>query len=235
MSADPFVSPSGAGPYGDLPFARSQRLAVFGGSFDPIHNGHLQLARRIIELGQADEVLFVPAFRPPHKAAGALSPALDRLAMLKLALEPYVDFSYSDIELQRSEEFSYTFDTLTIFRKIYPDCEISFIMGMDSLRHLPEWHRASELVQHFKFIIYPRPGVMPPAYTTLAQAFGERNAMKLFGSVLSGDDIALSELSSSAIRAACARGEDMEHAMPVPVWKYIVEHRLYQAALPASD
>jgi len=82
-----------------LPFARSQRLAVFGGSFDPIHNGHLQLARRIIELGQADEVLFVPAFRPPHKAEGALSPALDRLAMLKLALEPFVDFSYSDIEL----------------------------------------------------------------------------------------------------------------------------------------
>ena len=234
MSADPFVSPTGVGPNGDLPFARSQRLAVFGGSFDPIHNGHLQLARRIIELGQADEVLFVPAFRPPHKAEGALSPALDRLAMLKLALEPFVDFSYSDIELQRAEEFSYTYDTMTILRKIYPDCEICFIMGMDSLRHLPEWHRASELVQHFKFIIYPRPGVMPPAYTTLAQAFGERNAMKLFGSVLSGDDIVLSELSSSAIRAACARGEDLEQALPVPVWKYIVEHHLYQSASHAQ-
>lgn len=228
MSADPFVSPDGTGPAGDLPYARSQRLAVFGGSFDPVHNGHLQLARKIIDLGLADEVLFVPAFRPPHKVEKSLSAAIDRLAMLKVALEPYVDFSYSDIELQRAEEFSYTYDTLNIFRKLYPDCEISFIMGMDSLRHLPEWHRASELVQHFKFIVYPRPDVLPPAFTTLAQAFGERNAMKLLGSVLDENDIVLSDLSSSVIRDACARGEDMEHALPVSVWKYIVEHRLYQ-------
>jgi nicotinate-nucleotide adenylyltransferase len=228
LSAEPFDSPAGANPYGDLPYARPQRLAVFGGSFDPIHNGHLQLASRIIELGHADEILFVPAFRPPHKAEMTLSPALDRLNMLRLALEPFVDFSYSDIELQRAEEFSYTYDTLSIFRKLYPDCELFFIMGMDSLRHLPEWHRASELVQHFKFIVYPRPEVLPPAYTSLAQAFGERNALKLLGSVLSGDELLLSDLSSSAIRAGCARGEDQAHALPAAVWKYIVEQRLYQ-------
>ncbi len=202
-------------------------LAVFGGSFDPVHYGHLKLARAIIDRRLADEVLFVPAGHPPHKSEGALTPAEDRMEMLRLALAGETGFGTSDIELNRAEGFTYTIDTLTILAQVFPDHDLVFLLGMDSLRDLHKWYRAPELVAHHRLMVYPRPGVRPPAYVELTQRFGVRNAHKLFDSIL--EDFPLFDLSSSRIREALAAKRRIEGLCPEAVERYIYSHSLYGA------
>ncbi len=276
-------------PMKGIPPARPLKLAVFGGSFDPIHNGHLTLAYQIILKGYADEVLFVPALIPPHKQDAQLASAEDRMAMLKLALDTYepppppppppqeeeeypmplppkvaanddangdgqegsqndasdeakeedaekkeepqtppIVFYSSDIELQRQGTPSYTIDTLHTISRIYPDREVLFIMGMDSLRGLHTWHQAVALASRYKFLIYPRPNVLPPPMPLLIKSFGYRIATKLFYSILPEDEIQLSDLSSSRIRQGIAAGEDMSANLPPAVLDYIQQHNLYR-------
>lgn len=202
-------------------------LAVFGGSFDPVHNGHLQLARAVVERKLADEVLLVPAGHPPHKPAGELAPAEDRMEMLRLAVATEPGFSTSDIELKRAAGFTYTIDTLAILSQVFPEYDLVFLLGMDSLRDLHQWHRAPELVSHHRLLIYPRPGVRPPAYFELAQRFGARNAHKLFDSVLDG--FPLFDLSATRIREALAAKRRIEGLCPEAVERYIYSHSLYGA------
>jgi nicotinate-nucleotide adenylyltransferase len=202
-------------------------LAVFGGSFDPVHNGHLQLARAVINRKLADEVLFVPAGHPPHKANGELAAAEDRMEMLRLALTDETGFGTSDIELNRAEGFTYTIDTLTILAQVFPDHDLVFLLGMDSLRDLHKWHRAPELVAHHRLMIYPRPGVRPPSYVELSQRFGARNTHKLLESIL--QDFPLFDLSSTRIREALAAKRRIEGLCPETVERYIYSHSLYGA------
>ncbi len=207
--------------------SRAPVLAVFGGSFDPVHNGHLQLARAILDRDLADEVLFVPAGRPPHKTEGQLASAEDRLAMLRLAIESEAGFSMSDIELNRAEGFTYTIDTLTILGQVFPDHDLVFLLGMDSLRDLHKWHRAPELVSRHRLMIYPRPCVHPPAYVELTQRFGARNARKLQESILDG--FPLFDLSASRIREALTAHRRIEGLCPDAVERYIYSKSLYGA------
>lgn len=211
----------------DLVVARAPRLAVFGGSFDPIHNGHLALGKAVVDAGYADEVLFVPARRPPHKQGRSLTDGNHRLEMVRQAIEPYPPFSVSDIELERSEGFSYTFDTLSVLRQVFPEHDLLFLMGMDSLRDLHGWHRAGELVQHFAFIVYPRPGVACPSLAELSDRFGARNARKLMAAVKA--DLPLFDYSATAVRQACAQGLAPTRFCPEVVCRYIETHRLYRS------
>ena len=181
-----------------LPPSRARKIAVFGGSFDPIHNGHIQIASLILSQNLADEVLFIPALLPPHKDGQTLASPEDRLEMIRLAIQDYIDkikkqaekssanitvaqkknpeFSYSDIELQRTGRKSYTIETMEILSKVYSDYDLCFVMGMDSLRILPTWHKATELVTKTDFIIYPRPGVKPLSFLELERVFGTGGA-----------------------------------------------------------
>jgi nicotinate-nucleotide adenylyltransferase len=200
---------------------------VFGGTFDPVHNGHLRLARQMLAKDWTDEVMFVPALRSPLKQNVAVSSALDRLEMLKLAVQGQDGFSYSDIELQRRGAVSFTFDTLNTLSRIYPDYEIGLLIGMDSLRSLNLWHRAQELVQRFQLVVYPRPGVEPPLNVHLSEHFGYRNAKRLATSILPEEDLELYAESGTAIREGVRAGRDMSDAVPPAVWQYIREHKLY--------
>ncbi len=201
------------------------RVAVFGGSFNPVHNGHLSLAGHVLRLGLADEVLFVPAGIPPHKPHAGLAPGADRLAMLEEAVRPFPQFSVSDIELQKNDQPSYTITTLDMLRAAYPGREIVFLMGMDCLAELHTWHRAQELVAQFNFIVYPRPGVANPKTPELADCFGNRNANKLQASVL---DAAMLPVSSSEVRAFIADGKTLAGLVPEAVIRYIELHTLYR-------
>lgn len=158
--------------------AQRSRLVVFGGSFDPVHNGHLQLAKKILEHGLGDEVLFVPAKHSPLKNSEPFATGEQRMKMLNLAIEdalrekPYFEttnldgevsrhdyrISTSDLELQRSGSKSYTIDTLETLKRAYPGTLIAFAMGTDCLAELKSWHRYGELLRQYEFIIYPRPG-----------------------------------------------------------------------------
>ena len=218
-----------AEPVLDLPpLARNRRLVVFGGTFDPVHCGHVSLANFLIQSEKADEVMFVPALHPPHKDEVLVESPEHRLAMLQLVIEDNPAFSYSDIELQRTDSKSYTIDTLSILGKIYPGDQLFFLMGMDCLSTLHTWHRADELANSSNFIIYPRPGVRVPYYAELLPYFGEHNSQKLLTSVLSGPDVPTWDISSTDLRNACRRGGDLSAYVPLRVWQYIQEHKLYQ-------
>jgi len=204
---------------------RRPRLAVFGGSFDPIHNGHLFLAGELLRKGLADEVLFVPARLPPHKTLASLAPPDHRLAMLRLAVEHEPAFTVTDLELQRVGVPSYTIDTLEILSGVYPGSDLSFAMGMDSLADIHTWSRAPELIARYTFLVYPRPGIRPPAFATLAGHFGPRLAQKLLDGVV---EAALMPISSTEVRALSANGKSLAGLVPAAVADYIKTRELYR-------
>ncbi|MBR4899777.1 MAG: nicotinate-nucleotide adenylyltransferase [Victivallales bacterium] len=210
-----------------LPYARKQRIAVFGGSFDPIHNGHLLIAQKVLELDKADEVLFVPALLPPHKMNRLVATPEQRLEMIKLALAGQAKCSFTDVELQRAGAPSYTFDTMAILKQIYSDCELFLLIGMDSLVGLHSWYRATELVTRGKFIIYPRPGVERPPIFELEKEFGSKNAYKLTYSIMDNEELAQSDISSTTIRDAIAQHLSPEKYVPQAVAQYIHDNNLY--------
>ncbi|MFW5996586.1 MAG: nicotinate-nucleotide adenylyltransferase [Verrucomicrobiota bacterium] len=203
--------------------SRQPRLAVFGGSFDPLHNAHLFIAGEIIRRELADEVLFVPAKQPPHKESVKLTDAETRLKMLYNTLSFYPDFAVSDIEVIR-EETSYTYDTLHLIAAAYTESDISFVMGGDSLAELHQWYRATELVQTFPLIIYPRPGFSMPSYAELAHRFGYKNARKLLDSVL---DIHGFPVTATGVRELATRKMSLAGLVPESVQNFIVEYELY--------
>lgn len=122
------------------------RLGIFGGAFDPIHNGHLLLAEQSREQCQLDEVWFVPTKIPPHKEADSLAPDADRVEMLKLATAGRPEFVVSEIELNRAE-VSWTVDTLRQLRDERPDDELFFLIGADSLRDFPTWKEPEAIAE----------------------------------------------------------------------------------------
>ena len=198
---------------------------MFGGSFDPVHNGHLQLAREILKRKLADEVLFVPAGRPPHKSGEELAPPEHRMEMLRIAVAAEPGFGTSDIELSHEGGYTYTIDTLALLGQAFSDHDLAFLLGTDSLCDLHKWHRAPELVSRYQMLIYPRPGVRPPTYVALSEQFGVRNARKLLESVLDG--LPGYDLSSTRIRALLAKRRRIEDLCPDAVERYIYSHSLY--------
>lgn len=206
---------------------KRRRIAVFGGSFNPIHNGHLLLAGDLIRQDLADEVLFVPARTPPHKAAVSLVSAEHRMAMVELAVGPYPEFGVSDIELSSDRKTGYTIDTLDALSRAFVDADFYFIIGMDSLQELPTWYHAAELVSRYHFIIYPRPGVLVPAHADLANRLGPRNASKLINSIVDSPSVAI---SATGVRETVPSGKLLAGLVPPDVEHYIREHKLYEVS-----
>ncbi|MCL2701660.1 MAG: nicotinate (nicotinamide) nucleotide adenylyltransferase [Phycisphaerae bacterium] len=204
----------------------SETLAFFGGTFDPVHCGHLIIARSVMEQARLDRLTFVPAGLPPHKA-GAYSAAAHRLAMLKLAVAGHDELAVSDIELARPGR-SFTYDTLCALRALHPRAELLWLIGLDMLEDLPRWYRAKELVREFDFLVAMRPPggpLLAEASEALRQAFGVRLAKKLTARVL---PTPLVDISSTAIRARVASGQPIDWLTPPPVAQYVRENGLYR-------
>ena len=205
------------------------RLGVLGGSFDPVHNGHLFIGGELLRKGLVDEVLFVPARLPPHKRLETLAPPDHRLAMVRLATEDESAFSVSDVELQRVGTPSYTIDTLEILSSVYPGHDLVFVMGMDSLTELSTWWRATELVARHSFLIYQRPGVRAPTFAALAGPFGPHLAQKLLDAIV---EAGLMPVSATDIRALVAADRSLAGLTPAAVARYIKVNQLYRPPKP---
>ena len=230
MPFDPHRSSSESSPdpnFG-LDLASRPRTAVFGGTFDPIHNGHLFIAGEVIRRELATEVLFVPAGTPPHKPSTVSASAAHRLAMVSAAIEGFGEFSISDIEINRKEGYSYTYDTMTLLNRVFPDHDLVFLLGMDSLNELHTWHRATELVSHFDVITYPRGDAMPPAFTRLAERFGGHNAARLLNAVMDCETL---PISSTRSRRLVAEMRNPAGLLPASVISYIRSNRLYRPVI----
>ncbi len=213
------------------------RMAVFGGSFDPVHNGHLFIAGGMLRRELTEEVLLVPAKTPPHKQDAVLASAQDRLAMLELAVEPYSGVSISDIELNRAPGPSYTIDTMETLTRVFTEYDLQFVIGMDSLLDLHNWYRAGELANRFEFLICPRPGYRTPSHAVLNPHFGPRNARKLLQSTVDLPEI---PISATLVRETAARQKTLCGLVGDGVARFIQQQKLYQklqspAVSPAEE
>lgn len=133
------------------------RLGIFGGTFDPIHIGHLAAAERTLSDFDLDRIIFVPANVPPHKPDRDVTPPEHRMNMVLVATAENPSFNVSNVEMVRGGR-SFTVDTMTYFREMHPEDELFFIMGMDSLLELETWHNVEGLVALCRLIVVARPG-----------------------------------------------------------------------------
>lgn len=198
-------------------------VGILGGTFDPVHSGHLILAEVAREQLNLNEVLFIPAGQPWLKVDRTITPAEHRLQMLRLALDDTPYFRISEMEIQRSGP-TYTIDTINALKeRLSDEDELFFILGQDNLMQLPQWHDAPELIKLCYLVAAPRPGVKKPDLKALeAEIPGIRQRVMLMKEPLV-------DISATNIRERVARGLSVRHLVPEPVNRYIKEHRLYMA------
>jgi nicotinate-nucleotide adenylyltransferase len=187
------------------------KIGILGGTFNPIHIGHLILAEEAREKLGLDKISFVPTFLPPHKENADVAPAQERYAMIKLAIEGNAHFAVSDAEIKRNGR-SYTIDTVREFKRLYPRDELFFITGSDLLTYLEEWKDLSEVITMVKFVVATRPGYplekIPSYIKTVA--------------------IRAVDISAFEIRKCIKEGKSFRYLLPDAVYAYIIKKKLYK-------
>ena len=194
------------------------RIGVLGGTFDPIHMGHLAAAWAAIECAQLDRVLVLPTGRPPHRQA-AVADAEHRLAMSRLAVEDDPRLEVSDAEIRR-QGLSYTVDTLRALRLAYPGDELFLILGWDAARMFASWHEPQEVQKLAAIVVVTRPGSSQPDEEAIRAA-----GLDPWATILCVRPTP--DISGSALRRAIAKGESLTDRVPDAVERYIVDHGLY--------
>lgn len=189
---------------------RPPTIGIFGGSFNPVHNGHLALARYIASSGLVDNVWLTLSPLNPLKNASAVSEA-DRLAMLEIAVKDMTGISVCDIELSLPQP-SYTINTLNTLQSIHPDYRFRLITGADNLAIFDRWRDGRRIIEDYGLIVYPRPG-----YTLQESGSG----------ITTLPGAPLYDISSTEIRHRIAHGNDVSTLLPHSVYQYILKHHLY--------
>ena len=200
------------------------RIGVFGGSFDPVHLGHLILAENCRQQANLDQVLFIPCAMSPHKRDGAHGTDRQRLEMLDLAIGGHRDFVRSDMEIKRGG-VSYTIDTLRELEESQPDNEWFFLMGADSLESFSSWKEPDEILKLAKPIVVGRPG------SEIDLGSLEKNSSADYVKSLRDLSVEspLIEISSSNIRQRVAESKSIRFLVPRSIEQYIVTQKMYVA------
>ena len=217
------------------------RLGVFGGVFDPVHRGHVQVAESALTEFALDSVLFIPAGQPPHKGRAAAS-AKHRVRMLEIALRNEPRFSLSLIELSKPET-SFSVHTLEELHRAYPQAELFFIIGLDAFLDLETWYRPRHVLELAHLVVVFRPPwkdeallqssfIRPGTSSRISSRSGVTSAITEMRSVVDSRIYFLQgprcDLSSSRIRALLAAGENVEGLLPEGVQSYILSNKLYE-------
>jgi nicotinate-nucleotide adenylyltransferase len=211
------------------------RVGVFGGSFDPVHKGHLGPVEDVAARLALDEVLYVPAYCPPHKPTGPSATSHHRFAMLALALAPVPRFRLSDFEVAKGGT-TYTVETLRQMRALRPDNEIVLVLGSDALVSFDKWRAWREIADGYRFaVVYREPfdyartrDVLPPELRARLAPEGA-----VFGdapeeaTIFWGGNAPVT-ISSTWLRRAIPAGEDLSGSLPPSVAAYVRRHRLYR-------
>jgi nicotinate-nucleotide adenylyltransferase len=190
------------------------RIGVFGGTFDPIHNAHLDIARAALAQAKLDRVLFVVSARPPHKLDATIASPEDRYAMVEAALAAEPRMAPSRVELDRGGP-SYTVDTLAAIQQEYPDTRLFLILGLDSLVDIPKWRRPKELLARARLLAVPRPGEWPVPKTLE----GHYDVLRF----------AETDLSSTDVRKRIIGGETVDGIVPEAALRVIRSRGIYRA------
>jgi nicotinate-nucleotide adenylyltransferase len=200
----------------------AERIGVFGGSFDPVHLGHLTIAQDAVEQLELNRLIFVPAAVPPHKQGRTLADGRHRFEMLQLATEGNLSFEVSDMELQRGG-VSYTVDTMTQLQAEHAGAELYFIVGLDSLAELHLWRNIRELLECCTVVPFARGGE-DPAHVAERIQLSKDWKQRLLERLIRIHEI---EISASEIRMRLAEGLSIRYLVPPEVEMYIAEHGLY--------
>ncbi len=203
---------------------QARRIAVMGGTFDPIHYGHLVTAEAVRHEFAIDQVLFIPTGQPPHKALGAVSDAESRYLMTLLATESNEHFYASRMEIDRGG-FTYTIDTIRALQKIYsPGTEIFFITGADAFYQMFGWHNAEELLGACTFVAATRPGYQKEELIRRIGVTNQDHPRRRFHFL----EVPALAISSSDIRERVRNGRPIKYLVPEAVENFIKKHRLYR-------
>ena len=189
-----------------------RKVGIFSGSFNPIHNGHIAIARYMLEKEDLDEIWFIASPQNPLKSHDALLDDATRAHMVQLAIGDNPKLRYCDIEMHLPRP-SYTITTLEALTRQNPDVDFVLLIGSDNWAIFDRWKSAKKIIAHYPIYIYPRPGCEVDA-TTLPSRVHLTQAPMM-------------EISSTGIRALIANGQSTAGLLPQPVEKYIKEHKLY--------
>jgi nicotinate-nucleotide adenylyltransferase len=200
------------------------RVGVFGGTFDPVHTGHLILAEQAREQARLDAVWFVPAPRPPHKDEAVLTRFDQRAEMLQLAVAGNPPFHVDELEKERTGP-SYTVDTLAELHRRHPEDEFFLLAGADTLRDFHLWHEPVRLLEQAGLVAMARPGHSVPSAAELRQRLQLPESVPLRMEVV---EAPLLDISSRDLRRRAAAGRSLRYFLPRAVECYILEKRLYR-------
>lgn len=218
------------------------RLGLFGGTFNPIHYGHLAIARQTGDLLALDRILFIPTGDPPHKAHDGLASARDRYEMVRLAIQAEPSFALSAVEACRAGK-SYSVDTVRLVQQEYgPDTHISFLIGLDAFLDFATWREPETLLRLCSFVVISRPGLSFQSLSTmpLLPSISGQSLADLDAGKTSRLDIPLgsktvtclalppSRISASDIRQRIKQGLAVANLLPPLVESYILHHHLYE-------
>lgn len=193
------------------------KVGILGGTFDPIHQGHLIAAEWTRQSQMLDEIWFMPAAMPPHKRLSGGADASDRLTMVKTAIANVPYFKVTEIEIKRGGK-SYSYETILELKKRHPHVEFYFIIGADMVQYLPHWHQIEQLVTEITFIGLERAGVSINwgELPSVLQSAVKMSPMPDVG------------ISSSLIRERCQNQQSIRFLVHESVYEYIKENRLYE-------
>jgi nicotinate-nucleotide adenylyltransferase len=217
------------------PLPTEGRTALFGGTLNPVHYGHLRIAEEARELFRLEKVVFIPSFSPPLKSVG-IAEAGHRVEMVKLAIDTNPYFVYSDIECRRGGK-SYTVDTLEEMKRLRPEEEYLFLLGIDAFLDLPNWFRPERLIELCDFIVINRPpfGEGEIMRSPYIDRFEELNSESGFSviSLRSGRVVYLLrsvpiEISASDIRRRIRENLSIKYLLPESVESYIMSSNIYR-------
>jgi nicotinate-nucleotide adenylyltransferase len=200
------------------------RIGVFGGTFDPVHFGHLIMAEQCREQGRLDQVLFVPAALPPHKQSQPISPFGKRVEMLALAIAGHSAFRVDELEKSRPGP-SFTVDTLRELQDRHTAAELTLIMGADCLPDLAHWREPERIAELAMLAVVGRPGwsVWPPEQLRSALRLPPQAPLRQMAV-----HAPLIDISSRDLRRRAAEGRSLRYLVPRAVEEYIAVHQLYQ-------
>ena len=219
-----------------------QQIGILGGSFDPVHVGHIGLAHEIYKKFGLDQVLFVPVFQSPNKSHAPVTSATHRLEMLRLALKDIPHFYVSDIEIIK-KKISYTIDTLDYFRLKYPSSDLFLIIGFDNLLELDSWKDALKIMKNYNILVASRPGIKITSseekilgmfngdspYCLCETGSGNLDFVNPeTGTRLVVCDIRPRDISSTNVRESLVKGKPVDNLLPPEVETYIIKHQIYK-------
>lgn len=201
----------------------NQRIGIFGGSFNPIHNGHIQIAQNILSKLKLDKLILVPSFISPHKKNIKMADAHHRKNMVDLAIQDLNNIESSSYEIDK-KGISYTIDTINYYNSIFPNSKLFLLLGSDSLDYLYGWKSINFLFKKCEIVLFQRLGYQSMKDEILKSRFSDEYKDILIYNII---DITVEKISSSFVRSLIGKGDKLNDFINKDVFKYIVDNNVY--------